>query len=101
VSVNGFEAQFVRAAYEPVVRSMAESAARWNALYPRTPEDDRRRREREDAEDQRIITLMKSHGNEPGTTSMCLCGFVGYSTPGYLLHLYAVAVNDYVGRSGE
>lgn len=47
-----------------------------------------------DAETRRRDNLMRDHLNEPGTTSVCRCGHVGYSTPGYLLHLYEVIAED-------
>jgi hypothetical protein len=47
-----------------------------------------------DWEERRRVQLMKDHSNEPGTTDVCRCGFIGYSTPGYLLHLYDTIKND-------
>ena len=42
------------------------------------------------SEDDRALILMLEHRPLPGETSICRCGYVGYSTPGYLLHLYRV-----------
>jgi hypothetical protein len=92
------DAMLVRAAYEPVVRSQLEAAVAWNRRFPRTRESIEKARLAEQEEDQRIQSLMKAHQPEPGTTSVCRCGFSGYSTAGYLQHLYTVAVNDYVAR---
>ena len=47
-----------------------------------------------------IENLMRLHLNEPGTTSICRCGHQGYSTPGYLLHLYDVIAADATDHGG-
>lgn len=46
-----------------------------------------------DEQDQ-AETLMFRHYTQAGTTSVCRCGYVGYSTSGYLLHLYEVVQAD-------
>ena len=95
-----FEALLVKAAYEPVVKRQIEDAARWAVMFPVTPEERQRAADRQHAEDERIITLMRAHQPEPETTSVCRCGHVGYSTSGYLLHVYDVAVIDHQQRTG-
>jgi hypothetical protein len=92
-----FDQVFVRAAYEPVVKHALEAAARWNAAFSRTHEDQARLAALREAEEDRRVSLMKAHQNEPGTTDVCRCGFTGYSTPGYLLHLYDVIEGDCQG----
>ena len=100
----------VRAAYEPVVRSQIESLAAWNRRFPRTPEDDRRRREREDAEQNRRLTLMQDHlssGLDNPDLSLtlgsidvqlCRCGKVLYGgARQHLLHVYDVIAADVEG----
>jgi hypothetical protein len=88
----------VRVAFQPAVERMLRQHALMRHYFPETEESREKARLAEQEEDQRIQTLMKAHQNEPGTTSICRCGYVGYSTPGYLQHLYTVAVNDYVAR---
>ena len=90
-------ANLVRAAYEPVVLDMLK---RTPILPPLTEEQRQRLRELEDAEMRRRENLMRLHLNEPGTTSICRCGHQGYSTPGYLLHLYDVIAADATDHGG-
>lgn len=45
-------------------------------------------------------TLMLRHREEAGTTSVCRCGYNGYSTSGYLLHLYEVVQADVEHKLG-
>jgi hypothetical protein len=45
-------------------------------------------------EDERRVSLMRDHQPVWGTTSVCRCGEIGYSTSGYLLHLYEVVEDD-------
>jgi len=84
----------VTAAYEPIIRRQLEDAERWATLFPRTAEDEYAAERREREEQDRRVSLMKDHMNAAGTTSECRCGHVGYSTPGYLLHLYEVIAAD-------
>jgi hypothetical protein len=91
----------VKAAYEPVVARMLRQDALIARYFPRTPQDEERRREAEDREMRRRDTLMRDHLTEPGTTSVCRCGHVGYSTPGYLLHLYEVIAADATRYCGD
>ena len=81
----------VREAYDPVVRDMLGRAP---MLPPLSEEQRARLRQVEDAEMRRRESLMRDHLNEPGTTSICRCGFVAYSTPGYLLHVYDIVAAD-------
>jgi hypothetical protein len=91
---------FVAAAYDQMIEAQLEAGARIAELFPLS-DDTRRRWEEQEAEEmRRRESLMKAHLNEPGTTSMCLCGFVGYSTPGYLLHVYDVVEKDHEARTG-
>ena len=84
----------VRAAYDVVVAGQLRRAPLMPALSP----EQRARLERlRDEELRRRESLMRDHLNEPGTTSVCRCGHVAYSTPGYLLHVYDVVAADVTG----
>lgn len=89
----------VRAAYDAVV---ADHLRQGTALLPfiQTPEFRERWEEAERAEMRRREMLMRDHQPEPGTTSVCRCGHVGYSTSGWLLHLYDVVVSDHQQQTG-
>lgn len=97
---NAAMANIVRAAYEPVVKARLRDMERWNEMFPETPGSRERMLAAQQAEDDRIVSLMTAHLNEPGTTSVCRCGHVAYSTPGYLLHVYTVAASDFTNRWG-
>ncbi len=91
---NSETVALVKAAYDVVVRKALEDAARWNERFPVTDETRERWAKDVDDENNRRQNLMKDHMNEAGTTSVCRCGHSGYSTHGYLLHLYEVVEAD-------
>jgi hypothetical protein len=90
---------FVAAAYDAMVEEHLKAGT---ALGPfiQTPEFRERWMKAEHVENERRESLMKDHQNEAGTTSVCRCGHVGYSTSGYLLHLYDVVEDDHMRRTG-
>jgi hypothetical protein len=45
--------------------------------------------------------LMMQHRPVHGTTDVCRCGHNGYSTSGYLLHLYEVVERDVTERLAD
>lgn len=51
-------------------------------------------------EQNQAETLMMLHRPEFETTSVCRCGHVGYSTSGYLLHVYEVVQADVERKLG-
>lgn len=95
-----FDDLIVRAAYEPAVNAMLQRTPLLDRFAP-TPEERRRREERAQAEDRRRVSLMRDHQSTSGTTSVCRCGHVGYSTSGYLLHLYDVIATDAAGGKDQ
>jgi hypothetical protein len=90
----------VSAAYDAVIRSHLEAGSRIAELFPLSDETRAKWEQQERDEMQRRESLMRDHLNEPGTTDVCRCGHVGYSTPGYLLHVYAVVEADHIARTG-
>ena len=91
---------FVAAAYDRMIEAQLKAGARISGLFPLSEETRERWEEQEAEEMRRRESLMRLHLNEPGTTSICRCGFVGYSTPGYLLHVYEVVEDDHLKQTG-
>ena len=81
------------ASYDRVVREHLEAGTRLTPFI-QTPEFKAAWERAERVEQDRRVSLMRSHLTVPGTTDVCLCGHVGYSTPGHLLHLYDVIAAD-------
>jgi hypothetical protein len=91
---------FVAAAYDQMIQSHLEAGSRLAELFPLSDETRKRWEEQEEAEMRRRESFMRDHLNEPGTTSICKCGYVGYSTPGYLLHVYDMVEKDHERMTG-
>jgi hypothetical protein len=99
-NVNVGEVLLVRAAYDAVVAEQLRAGSRIAELFPLSEETRARWEQQEREEMLRRDNLMRDHLTVPGTTSVCRCGFVGYSTPGYLLHVYEVIVADHQRQTG-
>lgn len=87
----------VEAAYEGMVREQLLAAEKWNRMFPVTEGMRARWAAEWEVEQDRRLSLMKDHMQEAGTMPVCRCGHNGYSTSGYLLHLYEVIATDALG----
>lgn len=91
---SGELAGLIQSVYDGVVRQQLA----YRPMLPPLTEEQRARLDMlRDREMRRRESLMRDHLNEPGTTSICACGHVAYSTPGYLLHVYDVVAADVLG----
>jgi hypothetical protein len=89
---------FVAAAYDAMIEEQLKAGARIAELFPLSDETRARWEEQEAEEMRRRESLMRDHQPSLGTTSVCRCGHVGYSTSGYLLHVYEIVEKDHEAR---